>query len=213
MKNKVFKNNLKYLTQQSLVSSLARYVQVDDRVRHGLDLRVARGQIDVDPHESRGHFLAAFIAGSLPTFSSRSVTLVYLSIAALKFSGATRPRGAIQARGIKTGFRRPRRPRHLIAVNSDRPKPLTTRHKCVVPTVPCLRHNPRTIVAGSMGSVASDKSFFCRTGSTSSKTATFSLYECSTANSRREFRTRTRKSSSESDDEDALRCARGSSER
>jgi hypothetical protein len=30
MKNKVFKNDLKYLTQQSLVSSLARYVQVDD---------------------------------------------------------------------------------------------------------------------------------------------------------------------------------------
>src|SRR6266436_1436404 len=42
---------------------------------------------------------------------------------------------------------------------------------------------------------------------------TFSLYECSTANSRREFQTKTRKSSSESDDEDALRCARGSSER
>ena len=87
------------------------------------------------------------------------------------------------------------------------------RHKCVVPTVPCLRHKPRTIVACSMGSVASDKSFFCRTGSTSSKTVTFSLYECSTANSRREFRTMTRKSSSESDDEDALRSARGSSER
>ena len=30
MKNKVFKNDLKYLTQQSLVSSLARYVRVDD---------------------------------------------------------------------------------------------------------------------------------------------------------------------------------------
>ena len=42
---------------------------------------------------------------------------------------------------------------------------------------------------------------------------TFSLYECSRVNSRREFRTETRKSGSESDDEDALRCARGSSER
>src|ERR1700730_656581 len=31
--------------------------------------------------------------------------------------------------------------------------------------------------------------------------------------SRREFRTKTKKSSSESDDEDALRCARGASER
>jgi hypothetical protein len=41
----------------------------------------------------------------------------------------------------------------------------------------------------------------------------FSLYECSRANSRRQFRAETRKSSSESDDEDALRCARGSSER
>jgi hypothetical protein len=30
MKNKVFENDIKYLTQQSLVSSLARYVQVDD---------------------------------------------------------------------------------------------------------------------------------------------------------------------------------------
>jgi hypothetical protein len=30
MKNKVLKNDLKYLTQQSLASSLARYVQVDD---------------------------------------------------------------------------------------------------------------------------------------------------------------------------------------
>lgn len=43
--------------------------------------------------------------------------------------------------------------------------------------------------------------------------ATFSLYECSKANSRREFRTETRKSSSESDDEYALRFARGSSTR
>jgi hypothetical protein len=83
----------------------------------------------------------------------------------------------------------------------------------VVPTVPCLRHDPRTIVACSMGSVASDKSFFRRTGSTLSKAVMFSLYECSTVNSRREFRTKTRKSSSESDDEDALRFARGASER
>jgi hypothetical protein len=30
MKNKVLKNDLKYLTQQSLASSLARYVQADD---------------------------------------------------------------------------------------------------------------------------------------------------------------------------------------
>src|ERR1700687_489257 len=39
------------------------------------------------------------------------------------------------------------------------------------------------------------------------------LYGSSTANSRRKFRSETRKSSSESDDEDALRFARGSSER
>jgi hypothetical protein len=40
---------------------------------------------------------------------------------------------------------------------------------------------------------------------------TFSLYACSPVNSRQEFRSETRKSSSESDDEDALRFARGSS--
>jgi hypothetical protein len=94
-----------------------------------------------------------------------------------------------------------------------RHRPQVLRHKCVVTTASCLRHNPRTIVACSMGSVTSDKSFFRRTGSTLSKTVTFSLYECSTVNSRREFRTKTRKSSSVSDDEDALRFARRASER
>jgi hypothetical protein len=50
-------------------------------------------------------------------------------------------------------------------------------HKWVVLTVPCLRHNPRLIVACCIGSVASDKSFFSRTESTLSKAVTFSLYE------------------------------------
>ena len=85
------------------------------------------------------------------------------------------------------------------------------RHKCVVATVPCLRHNPRTIVACSMGSVASDKSFFCRTGSTQSGDVQFVrvLHSKFAAG----IRNKKRKSSSESDDEDTLRFARGASER
>ena len=42
---------------------------------------------------------------------------------------------------------------------------------------------------------------------------TFSLYACSRVNSRQEFRSETRKSSGESDHEDALRFARGPSRR
>jgi hypothetical protein len=150
------------------------------------------------------------------------------------------------------------------------------RHECVVPSVPCLRHNLRPIVASggpasrpqapgprsvdapearirakmlskrgkdrsrafapaagrhemrgrapldNNGS-AKRRSGLRQSHPTSHFSAvldqhcpqavTFSLYECSRVNSRREFRTETGKSSSESDDEDALRCARGSSER
>jgi hypothetical protein len=60
---------------------------------------------------------------------------------------------------------------------------------------------------------ASDKSFFCRTGSTLSPASNVQLYACSRVNSRLEFRSETWKSSGESDDDDALRFAWGSSTR
>jgi len=148
------------------------------------------------------------------------------------------------------------------------------RHECVVPSVPCLRHNLRPIVASggpaskprapgprsvdapearirakmlskrgkdrsrAFAPAAGRHEMRGRARSTITpiglaawgqshptshfsavldqhcpQAVTFSLYECSTVNSRREFRTETGKSSSESDDEDALRCAWGSSER
>ena len=67
MKNKVFKNDLKYLTQQSLVSSLARYVQVDDlKLPRELFLRKVLDRIVNDlsapiavPRTSQGPGLAA----------------------------------------------------------------------------------------------------------------------------------------------------------
>jgi hypothetical protein len=67
MKNKVFKNDLKYLTQQSLVSSLARYVQVDDlKLPRELFLRKVLDRIVNDlsapvavPGTSQGPGLAA----------------------------------------------------------------------------------------------------------------------------------------------------------
>jgi hypothetical protein len=67
MKNKVFKNDLKYLTQQSLASSLARYVQVDDlKLPRELFLRKVLDRIVNDlsapvaaPRTSQGPGLAA----------------------------------------------------------------------------------------------------------------------------------------------------------
>jgi hypothetical protein len=59
MKNKVFENDRKYLTQQSLVSSLARYVQVDDlKLPRELFLRKVLDRIVNDlsaPVTSTGH--------------------------------------------------------------------------------------------------------------------------------------------------------------
>jgi hypothetical protein len=67
MKNKVLKNDLKYLTQQSLASSLARYVQVDDlKLPRELFLRKVLDRIVNDlsapiavPRTSQGPGLAA----------------------------------------------------------------------------------------------------------------------------------------------------------
>lgn len=148
------------------------------------------------------------------------------------------------------------------------------RHKCVAPTVPCLCHNPRRIVASdgpiprpwtpisgracssntSENAIKTRKRSFasacvnCKppwdakpspldimvernadglaAGVRSHPISHFSavlhqhypqvvkinLYQSSAANSRREFLSETRKSSGESDDEDALQFARGSSE-
>jgi hypothetical protein len=67
------------------------------------------------------------------------------------------------------------------------------------------------LCAGNPASI--HKSFFCRTGPTLSTAVEVQFVGVLQSNSRREFRTETGKSSSESEDGHALRFARGSSER
>jgi hypothetical protein len=79
------------------------------------------------------------------------------------------------------------------------------------PLVPCLRHNPRTIVACSMGSIASGQVIFLPYWINTVQDGDVQFVRAPQQIRGGNFRLRRGKSSSESHDEDALRCARGSS--